>query len=85
MLAADLNHRCAGLCFTKYPQNLLFAMPLLRYLQALLSTFREPRRTKTLNFRLVQFLGFGSSLPQERYNSWESVPKKEIPANAYGD
>ena len=41
------------------PTYFLFAMTLLRHLQALLSTFRE-HRTKTLNLPLVQFLGFGS-------------------------
>lgn len=30
-------------------------------LAAFFSTFREPRRTKALNFRLVQFLCFGSA------------------------
>lgn len=36
MLAADLYHRCARLCFPKYPQDLLFAMTLPRHLPALL-------------------------------------------------
>lgn len=59
MFTADLNHRCAGLCLSQYSQNLIFRMTLLRHVLALLSAFRESRKTKISTYRRYSFRVLG--------------------------
>jgi hypothetical protein len=60
MLATDFDHGLARFCFPQYPQNLFFRESPLTNPDVLLSLFREPRRLETLNFKMAEFLGFGS-------------------------
>jgi hypothetical protein len=56
VLAADLNHRVARLRLPQYTQNLLFAMTLLRHLQApLIHIQRTPTAWKLSASKRLSF------------------------------